>query len=717
MPLSTTTVLVLSTTMTLAAPNSPALQEAPKQSANQSGAAQDPFAVASAYPFGAVPFDKIGAWHFPAAFDRAMAAQREAVRRITMHRAVPTLQNVLEPFERSGLELDRIGSVFSVFTSNLSNDEIRKIQTEYSAKLTKHNTDILLDPELFARIKAVHENADALQLDAEARRLASVTYDQFVRAGAALAPEARARVAELTQRESALQTKFGQNLLKDTDAFLLVLEEADLDGLPQGVRDGAAETARVMGHAGKFVFTLQRPNVEDFLTYSTRRDLREQLYRAFIDRGANSNDWDNREVITELVAVRAERAAILGYASHAAYITDDSMARTPEAALDLLHRVWKPALQQAQAERDRLTELIVASDADHPLEGWDWRFYSEKLRQAEYDLDPATLQPYMQLENIRAAAFYVAGRLFDLTFTERTDIPVYHPDVRVFEVKSTGGAHVGLFYCDEFARPGKRSGAWMSNLRPQSKLDGHVTAHVTNNLNLSKPPQGKPATISVTEAETLFHELGHALHGLLSDVRYPSLSGTAVPRDYVEFMAQFMEHYVTQGAILEQFARHGETGEPMAAELRERFIAASRFNQGFATCEFLASALVDQMYHALSGDAAVGVDALEFEARAMKELGALEQIPMRHRSTQFSHVFAGGYSAGYYSYLWSEVLDSDGFAAFEETGDIFHAETAKRLKAHVYSRGNTVDWNEGYKAFRGKAPSVEPLLHNRGLSQ
>lgn len=707
----TTALLALTTNMTLAVPNATAQQDATKS------AARDPFAVESTYPFGAVPFDKVGPWHFPAAFDRAMAAQRDAVRRITMHRAVPTLQNVLEPFERSGLELDRIGSVFSVFTSNLSNDEVRKIQTEYSAKLTKHSTDILLDPDLFARIKAVHENADALQLDAEARRLASVTYDQFVRAGAALAPEARARVAELTQRESALQTKFGQNLLKDTDAFLLVLEEADLDGLTQAVREGAAETARVMGHAGKFVFTLQRPNVEDFLTYSTRRDLREKLYRAFINRGANGNEWDNRGLITELVAVRAERAAILGYASHAAYITDDSMARTPEAALDLLNRVWKPALQQAKAERDRLTELIVASGADHALEGWDWRFYSEQLRQAEYDLDPATLQPYMQLENIRAAAFYVAGRLFDLTFTERTDIPVYHPDVRVFEVKTSGGTHVGLFYCDEFARPGKRSGAWMSNLRPQSTLDGPVTAHVTNNLNLSKPPQGKPATISVTEAETLFHELGHALHGLLSNVRYPSLSGTAVPRDYVEFMAQFMEHYVTQAEILERFARHGETGEPMPTELRERFIAASRFNQGFATCEFLASALVDQMYHALSGDAAIGVDALEFEARAMKELGALEQIPMRHRSTQFSHVFAGGYSAGYYSYLWSEVLDSDGFAAFEETGDIFHAETAKRLKAHVYSRGNTVDWNEGYKAFRGKAPSVEPLLQNRGLSQ
>jgi len=707
MQILTTTLLTLSTTIAAFAQDPAALSPVPHS---------NPLLRESAYPLGAIAFDKLEVAHFPSAFDQAMARQKAAVRRITMVRSAPTFENTLVPFERSRVELEQIGSIFSIFTSNLSSDEVRSIQSEYASKLSKHSTDILLDPELFARVRAVHEMLDRANLDAESKRLAQVTFDQFVRAGAALAPEERARVAALTQRESELQTQFGQNDLRDTDAFRLALDAEDLDGLPQGVRDGAAETARQLGMVDKYVFTLQRPNVEDFLTYSSRRDLREKLFKAFTQRGVNGNDFDNRGNITELVALRAERAAILGYASHAAYITADSMARTPEAALDLLQRVWEPALAQAKSERERLRESMSSGGAEHPLEAWDWRYYAEQLRQAEYDLDPAELQPYMQLANIRAAAFYVAGRLFDLTFTERFDIPVYHPDVRVFEVAKRDGGHIGLLYQDDFARPGKRSGAWMSSLRAQSTLDGPVTAHVTNNLNISEPPLGKAATISVTEAETLFHELGHALHGLLSRVQYPSLSGTNVPRDYVEFMAQFMEHYVTQAEVLTQFARHGETGEPMPAALRDRFIAASKFNQGFATVEFLASALVDQMYHALSGDAAVGVEPLAFEAAAMEQLGALDEIPMRHRSTHFNHIFAGGYSAGYYSYLWSEVLDSDGFEAFAETGDIFHPATAKRLEANVYSRGNTVDWMEGYKAFRGRAPAVEPLLKNRGLA-
>ncbi|MEZ6014668.1 MAG: M3 family metallopeptidase [Planctomycetota bacterium] len=679
--------------------------------------AESPFDGAWGAPFGAAPFDRIRLEQLPAALDRAMAEQRAAVNAITRDPEPPTLANTLEALERSGLALERVSGVFHIFTSNQSDDAVRALETEYSAKLSQHSTELLLDPALFARVQSVHARRDELGLTGEARRLADVTYETFVRAGAALDPDARARVAALTQREAALETQFGQNVLKDTDAYVMILDEGDLDGLPEAIREGAAETARALGHEGRYAFTLQRPSVEDFLTYSARRDLRETLFYAFLARGANGNAHDNRALITELVALRAERARLLGYASHAAYITADSMARTPEAALDLLRRVWTPALAQARSERARLQALVDATDAPHPLEGWDWRYYAEKLRQAEYDLDPATLQPYMQLDNIRAAAFHVAERLFGITFTERNDVPVYHPEVRVFEVRALQGEHVALLYCDDYARTGKHSGAWMSSLRAQHRFDGHVTALVTNNLNLSKPPAGRPTTLSVTEARTLFHELGHALHGLLSDVRYPSLSGTAVARDYVEFMSQFMEHYVTQPAILDQFALHGETGEPMPAALRERFIAASRFNQGFATCEFLASALIDQMYHALTGDDALGVDAAEFEARALAELGALPEIPMRHKSAHFTHIFAGGYSAGYYSYMWSEVLDADGFAAFEEAGDIFDTATATRLKAHVYSRGNTLDWMTGYVAFRGRQPAVEPLLRNRGLLQ
>jgi peptidyl-dipeptidase Dcp len=666
--------------------------------------------------FGEVPFDAIRVEDFPAAFDAAMAQQKAAIAAITASTETPDAGNTLAALERSGALLQRVADVFDYFSSNLASDAVQTIESDYAGRMAKHRTDILLDPTLFERVRSVHQRADELRLDPETRRLAEVTYTAFVRAGATLAPEVRARVAALTQREAELQTRFGQNLLKDTDSFVMLLDEEDLDGLPPAVRAGAAEAARMRGHEGRYAFTLQRPSVEDFLTYASRRDLRERIFRAFNDRGGNGNEYDNRGIVQELVSLRAERAELLGHPSHAAYITEDSMAKSPEAVLELLRRVWRPALEQARAERARLQQLVQESGANHELAGWDWRYYAERLRQEEYDLDPAELQPYMQLESLRAAAFHVAGRLFHIQFQERTDVPRPHADVRVFEVRRTDGAHVGLLYCDDFARPGKRSGAWMSSLRAQSRLDGSVTPHVTNNLNLAKPPAGARATISVTEAETLFHELGHALHGLLSDVHYPSLSGTNVPRDYVEFMAQFMEHYVTQPQVLDHFARHAATGEPMPAALRERFIAASRFNQGFATCEYLASALVDQMFHALDREAAADIDPVAFEAAAMKEIGALEEIPMRHRTLHFAHIFAGGYSAGYYSYLWSEVLDADGFAAFEEAGDIYDATTAAKLLAQVFSRGNTLDWMTGYIAFRGAPPSVDALLRDRGLA-
>lgn len=665
--------------------------------------------------FGAVPFDALRLEHFPPAFDQALAAQRAAVRAIVACDDPPTLANTLEAFERSGCALERVRSVFNVFTHSLADEEVRRVETEHSAKLAAHESALLLDQRLFARIAVVRANADALGLDAEARRLAEVTHDRFVRAGAELDADGRARIAALNQREAELKTRFAQNLQRETDEYLLVLAEEDLDGLPPTARASAAETARRAGRSGAFAFTLQRPSVEQFLTHSSRRDLRRRLFEAFNARGANGDAHDNRGLITELVALRAERAALLGHADHASFITADSMARTPAAAQDLLQRVWSPALEQARAERERLKALMLQDGAGDDLAGWDWRYYAERLRRSELDLDPSELQAYLPLNGLRAAAFHVAERLFGLTFSERDDVPTHHPDVRVFEVKDARGAHAGLFYCDDFARPGKNSGAWMSSLRSQSALDGPVTAHVTNNLNITKPPPGSPVTLSPTEARTLFHELGHALHGLLSDVRYESLSGTSVSRDYVEFMSQFMEHYLTEPEVLEAFARHVESGAPMPVELRERFIAASRFNQGFATCEFVASALVDQLFHGLQGEAARDVDPLAFEASALARLGALPEIPMRHRSAHFAHVFAGGYSAAYYSYLWSEVLDSDAFEAFNEAGDIFDPETARRLKAHVYSRGNTLEALDGYAAFRGRAPAVEPLLRNRGL--
>lgn len=686
------------------------------ETTGSAAAAGNPLGAPYAGEFAAVPFDQLKPAHFPPAFDAAMRAQRDAVRAIADSSEPPTLANTLEALERSTRDLTRVSGAFGALAASMASEEIQAIQRDYAGKLAKHQTDILLDPALFQRVRTLHESAEELGLAGEQQRLAQRWLSRFERAGAALDEATRAEVAALTQKEAELMTRFGQNVLKDTEAYVMVIEESDLDGLPQGVRDGAAATAAARGEAGKFAFTLQRPSVEDFLTHSTRRDLRERLYRAFIARGENGNAFDNTTIIAELVELRAKRAKLLGFPSHAAYITADSMIGSPEAALDLLKKVWEPALAQATREREALQALAREMGAEHPIEGWDWRFYAEKLRQKQYNLDPAELQPYLSLDNMLAAAFHVSERLFGLRFVERTNIPVYHPDVRVFEVSDAAAKHVGLFYADYFARPGKRSGAWMSSLRPQETLDGPVNAHVVNNLNLTKPAEGQTATISVTEAETLFHELGHGLHGLLSQVTYPTLSGTLVPRDYVEFPAQFLEHYVLQPEVLNQFALHAETRQPMPAELQQRFIAASKFNQGFATVEFLASALVDQMYHALTPEQAAGIDPKAFERDAMAQLGALPQIPMRHRSPHFSHIFAGGYSAGYYAYLWSEVLDSDGFAAFKETGNIFDPAGAARLREFVYSRGDTLDWNEAYRAFRGKDASTAPLLRQRGLA-
>lgn len=683
--------------------------------AQTSDSSGNPLLESSTAPYGAVPFDRIEFEHLAPALDAAIAAQRATVEQLAASEEPATFANTLEVLERSGSDMRMAGAAFGVFTANLSNDAVRELETEFSAKFARLQTETLLNPALFARVKAVHEDPATAELGPEQARLAERTYDRFVRAGAALSESERERVGELSQRISALQTQFNQNLLRDTDAFTMVLAESDLDGLPPSVRSGAAQAGTASGNPGSFVFTLQRPSYEGFMTYSARRDLRERLYTAFINRGDNGNTFDNNAVIAELVQLRAERAAMLGFPNHAALVTSASMAQTPEAVMELLQRVWDIALRQGEADARELQALIDQSPEPHPLEGWDWRYYAEQVRQQKFALDPAEIEPFFELDNMLAASFHVSGELFGLTFAERDDIPVYHPDVRVYEVTGADGEHVGLFYTDFFAREGKRSGAWMTSYRSQNRLDGDVTAHVVNNLNVPKPAPGEPALISLGEANTLFHELGHGLHGLLSNVTYPSLSGTAVPRDYVEFPAQFMEHYLLQPQVLRQFARHAETDEPISDELIERVVNASMFNQGHATLEFVASALVDQRYHALSAEQAASLDPREFEREAMADIGAPRQIPMRHRSTQFAHIFGGGYDAAYYAYMWSEVLDADGFAAFTETGDIFDPETAARLKQEVFSRGNTVDWAEGYRAFRGRDPAVEPLLRNRGL--
>lgn len=673
--------------------------------------ASSPFERAWTTPHGAIPFDQIKASDLPAALDAGMAAQLQAIEAILSGIGAPTVDNTLLPLERSMEALRRVTAVYGVYTANLSNNDVRKIETEYSGKLAAHQNAVLLNRALFDRLRSLQSP----ELDAESARLVEQTLKRMERAGAALDEQTRAQVAALTEREAKLMTQFNQNLLKDTEAFVLDLEEKDLDGLPAGVRAAAGQTAADRGKAGRFVFTLQRPDVEAFLTYSARRDLREQLYTAFIQRGNHGNAHDNNALIAELVQLRAERAALLGQPHHAALVTADSMAQTADAALQLMERVWTPAVEQAKKDRAELQALMTKDGVEGPLMGWDWRYYAERIRAERYALDPAEVAPYFSLDAMREAAFAVSGKLFGVRFAQRNDIPVYHPDVSVYEVFDADNQHLGLFYFDPFARQGKRSGAWMANYRPQNSLDGDVRPQVVNNLNVPKPPAGQPALISLTEATTLFHELGHGLHGLLSKVRYPSLSGTAVPRDYVEFPAQFMEHYVLQPQVLKAHAKHVQTGEVIPDALIERLREAEKFNQSFATVEFVASALVDHRFHRLSVEEAKGIDPQRFEAESMTALGALPEIPMRHRSSHFAHVFGGGYSAAYYAYLWSEVLDSDGFAAFSETGDIYNPEVAQRLKDWVYTRGNTLDWNEAYRNFRGADPKVEPLLRNRGL--
>mgnify|MGYP002780925028 CR=1 FL=1 len=666
-------------------------------------------------PFGAVPFDRIRAEHYVPAFEAAMAEHLAEIEAIAKNPAAPDFENTIAAMERAGRDLDRVSQVFFNMTSANSSDAIRAVQTQMAPRMAAHQNRIVLDPALFARVEAVHAARNAAGLSAEQVRVVERYHRQFTRAGAALTEAQRSRVAAIGERLASLSAQFQQNLMKDTDSWALFLDESQMAGVPAALKAAAAAEAKARGQDGKFAITLQRPSVEPFLTFASDRALREQAWRAWILRGDNNDSEDNKALVAETVALRAERARIMGFDSHAEFTLDDTMAKTPEAALGLMRRVWEPALARAKEERADMQALIEREGGEYALQGWDWRYYAEKVRKERFDISQEEIRPYFQLDQFIAAQFYLAKRLFGLEFTERKDLPVYHPTVRVWEVKDAQGRHVGLFYGDYFARQGKSGGAWMSSYRVQERFDGAVAPHVVNVMNIPAPPEGEIATISLDDAITLFHEMGHGLHGLMSNVNYPSLAGTAVSRDFVEFPAQILEHYVLTPHFLNRFATHKTTGASLPVELQERLIASRKFNQGFATVEFLASGFVDMDFHALTADDAQGIDVAAFEKQALERIGAIPEIPMRHRSPHFAHVFAGGYSAGYYSYLWSEVLDSDGFDAFAETGDLFHPEVAERLKTYVFSAGNLRDPMDAYVAFRGREPVVEPLLRNRGF--
>ena len=667
-------------------------------------------------PFGMPPFAVIRDEDFRPAFQEAMQLHLAEVEAIANNAEAPSFSNTIEAMERAGRGLQKVSTVFFNLASSDTNDERQKIEREISPMLSKHGMAIMTNPKLFARIRALHETADTLGLTAEQRRLLERYHKRFVRAGALLDEAGKARMTEIGARLSALHTAFSQNVLAAEKAFHLVLEgEEDLKGLPEFVRQGAAQAARDRGLAGKYVITLSRASIEPFLEFSERRDLRKRAYEAYAARGEELAA-DNRPLIQEILALRGELATLLGFGSYADYQIDDAMAKTPASARELLERVWHGAKLRADKEREALQILAQAAGHNEPLAAWDWHHYTEKRRKAEFDIDGAALKPYFELDNMIAAAFDTAHRLFGLRFNERGDMPVYQPDVRVWEVLNRQGNVIALFMGDYFHRPSKRSGAWMSAFRKQERLDAEVLPIIVNVLNFTKGGEGAPTLLSLDDARTLFHEFGHALHGLLSDVTYGSLAGTSVDRDFVELPSQLFENWLLQPEVLNRFARHTETGDPIPQSLVEKLHAARKFNQGFATAEYTASALFDLDIHEVGSPGTL--DAGEFEQDLRERIGMPEAISLRHRPPHFQHIFAGsGYAAGYYTYLWAEVMEADAFEAFEEAGDIFDPAVAERLRRFVYSSGGTMKPDEAYRAFRGRDPQVEPLMEKRGLLQ
>jgi peptidyl-dipeptidase Dcp len=668
-------------------------------------------------PFEAPPFAAIKPEHFAPAFEVAIAEKRAEIVAIAANPAAATFANTIDALERSGGKLDRIASLFFNLSGADTSDAIEAIEREIAPALSRLSSEIYLNDALFRRVDALYSAAETLALQPEQARALKLYHIAFMRNGAGLASDAKARLAAIDERLATLGTQFGQNVLADEKAYMLALETPqDVAGLPESLLASAAETAAERGLPGRHAITLSRSSIEPFLQFSTRRDLREKAFRAWAARGENDGPTDNRAVAAETIRLRAERAALLGFGSYAHFRLDNTMAKTPQAALDLLHSVWTPARAQALREADALQAIIAEEGGNFSLAPWDWRYYAEKRRKAEFDLDEGEIKPYLQLDKMIEAAFYVANRLFGLSFAERKDIPLYHSDARAWTVSDRDGKEIALFIGDYFARSSKHSGAWMSSYRDQQKLDGPVKPIIVNVMNFAKAGAGETSLLSFDDARTLFHEFGHGLHGMLSDVTYPLLSGTAVPRDFVEFPSQLYEHWLERPEILRRFAAHYRTGAAMPEALLQRLLAARRFNQGFATVEFTASALIDLDLHLQAEPGAI--DVVAFEKTALEKLGMPASILMRHRTPHFQHIFAGsGYSAGYYSYLWSEILDADGFEAFEESGDLFNADLAKRLRDFVYGAGNSREPEAAYIGFRGRAPGTQALLRKRGFAE
>ena len=686
---------------------------------------ENPFFQEWNTPFEVPPFNHIKDEHYMPAFIKGMDENIEEIDAITNNPEEPTFSNTIEELERTGKLLSKVQRTFSNLASSNTNTKLQELQRELSPLLSAHYDKIALNEKLFKRVEAVWENREKEQLTNEQKKLLEDTRKQFVRSGALLSKEEKLKITEINSKISELTTKFGQNLLAETNGFELILSEKDLDGLSEGVIAAASDAANQKmnqleadeekeKYKNKYLFTPHRTSMYPFLTESSRRDLREKLYMSYVMRGDNNNDTDNKNIVANIAKLRADRAKLMGYQTHAHFVLEERMLKTPEEVYDLLIQLWNPALERAKIEVADMQKVVNSEGLDFKIAAWDWWQYSEKVRKEKYDLDESLIKPYLSLDNALKGVFNTTNKLWGITFTEIFDVDMYHPDARIWKVEDKDGSHLGIFIGDYYTRSNKRGGAWMSSFKGQSNLDGRQRPVVVNVCNFPAPVGDNPSLLSFENLITLFHEFGHAMHGILTNVTYGSMSGTSGPRDFTEFPAQILEHWASEPEVMKSFAIHYQTGETIPDNLIEKILKASKFNQGFINTEYLAASLLDMDWHTLSSDEKLK-DVNDFETKSMTKYGLIDEIAPRYRSTYFAHIFSGGYSSGYYSYVHSAVLDSDGFEAFKESGNVFDSTLAKKLREHVYEKGSTEEAMDLYVKFRGKKPIIEPLLKVRGL--
>ena len=676
-------------------------------------------------PYEVPPFMDIKDEHYMPAYQKGMEENLSEIDVIVNNPEAPTFANTIEELERTGKLLTKVARVFSNLASSNTNPKLQELQRELSPMLSAHYDKISLNEGLFNRVEAIWQEKESLDLTSEQRKLLEDTRKQFVRSGALMSEEQKKQITEINSKISGLSTSFGQNLLAETNGFELILNLSDLDGLSDGVIAAALDAASQKmekaetedekeRYKDKYVFTPHRSSMYPFLTESTRRDLREKLYKSYVMRGDNNNETDNKEIAAQIAKLRAERAQIMGYKTHAHFVLDDNMLKTPEEVYDLLTKLWKPAVKRAKVEVADMQDVADAEGQNFKIAAWDWWHYSEKVRKEKYNLDESAIKPYLSLDNVLKGVFSTTNKLWGLNFTEIFDIDLYHPDARVWEVTDKDGSHLGVFIGDYFTRSNKRGGAWMSSFKGQSNLDGRERPIVVNVCNFPAPVGDNPALLSFDNVVTLFHEFGHAMHGTLTDVTYGSMAGTSGPRDFIELPSQLLEHWASEPEVLKSFATHYETGEPIPDDLIEKLLNASKFNQGFINTEYLAASLLDMDWHTISAEEDLK-DANRFESESMKKVGLIDEIAPRYRTTYFAHIFSGGYSSGYYSYVHAAVLDSDAFEAFKEAGDVFDPNLSSKLRATIYSKGSTEEAMDLFVQFRGRKADIGPLLKVRGL--